>query len=512
MSDLSVWLAQQSKSEREYLLKYQPRDFVEGLREFGRYYDWMTDFGFIKAKLELSGVKLLIEDYDLARISDVFLSEGKTETLKLIQGAIRKSAHILERDKTQFAGQLLGRLLDFEAPEIQGLLEQAKQSKDSPWLRPLRGNLERANEGALRTLVGHTSGVRGVAIAPDGKTAISASDDNMKIWDTESGTQLRTLTGHSSSVSAVAIAPDGLTAISASGDNTLKIWDIKTGTALKTLTGHSSSVSAVAIAPDGKTAISASYDSTLKIWDTESATELRTLTGHTGWVTAVAIAPDGKTAISASDSEDSTLKIWDIESGTELRSRTVTGHVDLVSGMEISPNGQTVHVSRPPTRNNWAKAVAIAPDSKTAISASGDKTVKIWDTESCTELRTLTGHTSEVNAVAIAPDGKTAISASGDKTVKIWDTESYTELRTLIGHTSEVNAVAIAPDGKTAISASLDNTLKIWDLLSGKELASFSGEYGFNCCAILPDGVTVVAGDRSGRVHFLRLEGVSGGR
>ena len=117
-----------------------------------------------------------------------------------------------------------------------------------------------------------------------------------------------------------------------------------------------------------------------------------------------------------------------------------------------------------------------------------------------------------VNAVAIAPDGKTAISASGDKTVKIWDTESCTELRTLIGHTSEVNAVVIAPDGKTAISASSDKTLKIWDLFSGKDLASFSGEYGFNCCAILPDGVTVVAGDRSGRVHFLRLEGVSGGR
>jgi WD40 repeat protein len=67
--------------------------------------------------------------------------------------------------------------------------------------------------------------------------------------------------------------------------------------------------------------------------------------------------------------------------------------------------------------------------------------------------------------------------------------------------------VAIAPDGKTAISASWDNTLKIWDLLSGKEIASFSGDSGFNCCAILPDGVTVVAGDAIGPGAFPAIGG-----
>jgi WD40 repeat protein len=82
--------------------------------------------------------------------------------------------------------------------------------------------------------------------------------------------------------------------------------------------------------------------------------------------------------------------------------------------------------------------VAIAPDGKRAISASWDKTLKIWDTETGTEVRTLTGHTDSVNAVAIAPDGKTAISASGDKTLKIWDTETGTEVRTLTGHTDWV--------------------------------------------------------------------------
>ncbi|MEG4867168.1 MULTISPECIES: hypothetical protein [unclassified Microcoleus] len=143
MSKLGVWLAQQSQGDREYFLKYQPRDFVQVLQEFNRYCAWLTDFGFIEAKLEFLGVQALIDDYDLARISDVLLSEEQTETLKLIQRAIRKSAHILDKDKTQLVEHLWGRLLDFEMPQIQGMLEQAKQWKDCPWLRPLKANLER---------------------------------------------------------------------------------------------------------------------------------------------------------------------------------------------------------------------------------------------------------------------------------------------------------------------------------------------------------------------------------
>ena len=144
MSELGVWLAKPNQSDtREYLLKHQPRDFIEIEQDFKRYYRWVTDFGFIEAKLSLLGVQPLIEDYDLGRNADVLLSEGQTQTLKLIQGEIRKSVHVLEKDKTELAGQLLGRLLDFEMTDIQGLLEQAKQSKNSLWLRPLRANLER---------------------------------------------------------------------------------------------------------------------------------------------------------------------------------------------------------------------------------------------------------------------------------------------------------------------------------------------------------------------------------
>ena len=337
----------------------------------------------------------------------------------------------------------------------------------------------------LRTLTGHSGLVEAVAITPDGRRAVSASSSHLKVWDLESGAELRTLTGHSGLVEAVAITPDGRRAVSAAGslfdssDNTLKVWDLENGAELQTLTGHSSYVNAVAITPDGRRAVSASSDRTIKVWDLESRAELLTLTGHSAGVRAVAIAPDGRRAVSASSRH---LKVWDLKSRAELR--TLTGHSDSV------------------------EAVALTPDGQRAVSASEDLTLKVWDLESGAELRTLTGHGWYVNAVAITPDGRQAVSASDNRTLKVWDLESGAELRTLTGHSDGVWAVAITPDGGQVVSASHDRTLKVWDLESGKVVASFSGESPLETCTVAPDGVTIIAGEQSGRVHILRLEGV----
>ena len=179
-------------------------------------------------------------------------------------------------------------------------------------------------------------------------------------------------------------------------------------------------------------------------------------------------------------------------------------------------------------------SVVIAPDGKTAVSGSGDNTLKVWDLQTGKKISTLTGHNSYVFAVAIAPDGKTAVSGSNDNTLKLWDLQTGKEIEkikknlfkyviyifkqlfnllkieqisTLTGHNDSVRAVAIAPDGKTAVSASDDNTLKQWDLETGKEISTFIGDSPIICCAVSPDGLTIIAGESSGRVHFLRLEG-----
>jgi len=121
-------------------------------------------------------------------------------------------------------------------------------------------------------------------------------------------------------------------------------------------------------------------------------------------------------------------------------------------------------------------------------------------------IRTLSGHRSYVRAVAVTPDGKRAVSGSWDNTLKVWDLQTGEPQLTLSGHSEWVYAVAVTPDGKRAVSGSVDNTLKVWDLQTGEVLATFTAEGAVRCCAVAPDGCTVVAGDGGGRVYQLKIK------
>ena len=61
----------------------------------------------------------------------------------------------------------------------------------------------------LRTLEGHSSWVKAVALSTDGRTVVSSSDNTLQVWVLHTGDCLRTLEGHSSGVSAVALSTDG---------------------------------------------------------------------------------------------------------------------------------------------------------------------------------------------------------------------------------------------------------------------------------------------------------------
>jgi WD40 repeat protein len=89
-----------------------------------------------------------------------------------------------------------------------------------------------------------------------------------------------------------------------------------------------------------------------------------------------------------------------------------------------------------------------------------------------------------------------------------WDLSTGKVLHTLEGRSGKVTSVVISPEGMTAVSGSGDNTLKLWDLSSGKVMASFVGDSRIKCLTISSDGRVVLAGEKSGHIHFLRLEGI----
>jgi eukaryotic-like serine/threonine-protein kinase len=112
---------------------------------------------------------------------------------------------------------------------------------------------------------------------------------------------------------------------------------------------------------------------------------------------------------------------------------------------------------------DFIRQVAYSPDGKRLASASGDKTVRVWEADGGKELLTLKGHTDTVHSVAFSPDGRRLASAGWDQSVRVWDANTGKELLTLKGRTGPVESVAFSPDGQRLASAGPDKTVRVWN-------------------------------------------------
>ncbi|EON66856.1 nuclear distribution protein PAC1 [Coniosporium apollinis CBS 100218] len=235
-----------------------------------------------------------------------------------------------------------------------------------------------------------------------------------------------------------------------------------------TLQSHRSPVTSLAFHPIFTSLASGSEDTTIKIWDYEHGELERTVKGHTKPVLSLDYGgPRGGTLL-ASCSSDLTVKLWDPNDEYKCI-RTLPGHDHSVSCVRFIPSG----AAGAPTSGNLL------------VSASRDKTLRIWDVTTGYCVRTLRGHADWVRDVCASFDGRWLLSCGNDAAARLWDGSSNWDSKTAFGgHEHVVECCAFAPPAAYPLLATLaglkkapkaessaeflatgsrDKTIRIWD-------------------------------------------------
>ena len=150
-----------------------------------------------------------------------------------------------------------------------------------------------------------------------------------------------------------------------------------------------------------------------------------------------------------------------------------------------------------PNHNDIVLAVEYSPSSDLLASAGYDREIRLWNPETLEPVESLAGHTSAIRALAFSPDGRLLASAGDDRSIVLWDLESRTRRHILEGHRGPVTAVSFSPSGETLVSSSHDQSLILWDTKTGSQQERLESAHGIVRSVIFTGEDQIVSGHQA---------------
>ncbi|CAI5720484.1 unnamed protein product [Hyaloperonospora brassicae] len=386
---------------------------------------------------------------------------------------------------------------------------------------------------------GHAGIVTLVQFHPDAARCllVSASDDaTVRVWDLYTQEQVACIQEHMSPVTSVAFSEDGYTMLSAGRDKVVNFWDLRDQKLSKTVLVHEaveglvvvpSTFKCVTNAAAGKSLdagtiyfLIAGEKGALRLWRSHgtSCETLFTQQSHTSSAVAYTdmLLSAARREVMVVSSEQNFLVF-----NEKLTRRTqIIGFNDDILNLKYIPkadasgkpsdvlavatNSEQIRLLKRSTlscellsgHTDIVMALAVSPDGRWLVSASKDRTARLWDlrptggkqmgkTLPCC-VAVCTGHTEALCAIAIsqratsfATGAAYYVTGSSDKTLKMWSLQSLaglyatpakpapatlmvSSLGTVKAHDKDVNALAVSPNDRFIASASQDKLIKVW--------------------------------------------------
>lgn len=317
----------------------------------------------------------------------------------------------------------------------------------------------------VHSMRAHGSDINDICFTDNNDQLVTCSSDKMvKIWtrDPEAPSHWEQdvkspLKDHTFPVYSMDYSKDRHLLATSSLDGQTILWDTSTWQKMTVLsTSCRAAVRNCRISVDSQYIVTSGDDDAAHIFSLSSFNHVESLRGHEATVFLACFTANSSHIITGCN--DGVLKVWPLSTVVNDGSKSVKALSAVDDAHDL---GIVCGACKPKLDNNYCFLVTGGNDSllkvwKVYVSGSKEGQIDF--------VQALIGHGSSLMSVKFAQHARLFASTSGDKTLRLWDSNTLLCLRVLEGHDRYVNCCAFNINGDLLATGSNDKSFNVWSL------------------------------------------------